>query len=79
MLILSRKIGETIHVGDNVTIVINRISGNRVTVGIEAPNQVRILRGEVLDPEEAQEAEEPGCLSTHKMLSETLPISAVAR
>ncbi|UUO08719.1 carbon storage regulator [Blastopirellula sp. J2-11] len=79
MLILSRKIGETIHVGDNVTIVINRISGNRVTVGIEAPNQVRILRGEVIDSDETPDAEEPGSLPTHEMLSETSAISAVAQ
>lgn len=66
MLILSRKIGETIHVGDNVTIVINRISGNRVTVGIDAPNQVRILRGEVMD-----EPDEHACLTETMLLSGT--------
>ncbi|MFI4874758.1 MAG: carbon storage regulator [Blastopirellula sp. JB062] len=79
MLILSRKIGETIHVGENVTIVINRISGNRVTVGIDAPNQVRILRGEVLEPEDVPPSEQMGTTPRHEMLSTAASISAAAR
>ncbi|MGY8770643.1 MAG: carbon storage regulator [Pirellulales bacterium] len=47
MLVLSRKLGERIRIGDNIEIVINRVSGNRVTLGIEAPPEVRILRGEI--------------------------------
>jgi len=47
VLVLSRKIGETISVGDGIEIVVNRISGNRVTLGIKAPGNVRIVRGEL--------------------------------
>ncbi len=47
MLVLSRKVGEKIVIGDNVTVVINRVVGNRVSVGIEAPADVRIVRGEL--------------------------------
>ena len=47
MLVLSRKSGERIVIDNNITIVINRISGNRVTLGIEAPDNVHILRGEL--------------------------------
>ena len=47
MLVLSRKVGERIAIGDNISIVVNRISGNRVAIGIEAPNTVRVLRGEL--------------------------------
>jgi len=47
MLVLSRKVGEKIAVGENITIVINRISGNRVAIGIQAPESVRVLRGEL--------------------------------
>lgn len=53
MLVLSRKEGERLVIGDNVVVTINRISGNRVTVGIEAPREVRIVRGE-LEPEVSQ-------------------------
>lgn len=60
MLVLSRKVGEKIVVGDNVVITINRVAGNRVTIGIEAPENVRIVRGE-LEPvvNSFKEDEEP--------------------
>jgi len=47
MLVLSRKIGEKLVIGDNITVVVSRVAGNRVTLGIEAPNEVRIVRGEL--------------------------------
>jgi carbon storage regulator len=47
MLVLSRKIGETLMIGDDIKITINRIAGNRVTVGVEAPHHVKIVRGEL--------------------------------
>jgi carbon storage regulator len=47
MLVLSRKVGERIHVGDDITIEIRRIAGNRVTIALGAPRDVRILRGEL--------------------------------
>ena len=47
MLVLSRKQGEKIHIGDQIVLVVRRIVGNRVTLGIEAPEDVRIARGEL--------------------------------
>ena len=47
MLVLSRKVGERIHVGDNIVLEIRRITGNRVTLALDAPRDVRILRGEL--------------------------------
>ena len=47
MLVLSRKVGEKLVIGDNITIVVNRVAGNRVTIGIDAPDEVRIVRGEL--------------------------------
>ena len=47
MLVLSRKEGERLVIGDNVVVTVNRISGNRITLGIEAPRDVRIVRGEL--------------------------------
>lgn len=57
MLVLSRKIGEKIHVGGNITIEVRRVAGNRVTLAVDAPREVRILRGELRDA--AMEFEEP--------------------
>ena len=47
MLVLSRKVGERIYVGDNIVLEIRRIAGNRVTLALDAPRHVRILRGEL--------------------------------
>jgi carbon storage regulator len=47
MLVLSRKQGEKIHIGDQIILEVRRIVGNRVTLGIEAPADVRIARGEL--------------------------------
>ena len=47
MLVLSRKAGQEILIGDNVSIVVNKISGDRVSIAIKAPDHVRILRGEL--------------------------------
>jgi carbon storage regulator CsrA len=47
MLVLRRKPTETICIGDSITLTIVEIQGNRVRVGIEAPRQYKILRGEL--------------------------------
>lgn len=52
MLVLSRKEGEKLVIGDNITLVVSKISGNRVTVGIEAPADVKIFRGELTQKKE---------------------------
>ena len=47
MLVLSRKVGQRIVIGDDITVVINRVSGNRVSIGVEAPSDMKIIRGEL--------------------------------
>lgn len=47
MLVLSRRVNEQLVIGNDVVITVQRISGNRITLGIEAPRQVRIRRGEL--------------------------------
>jgi len=47
MLVLSRKQGEQIRIGDNIVITVQRLSGNRVSLGIEAPADCKIMRGEL--------------------------------
>lgn len=49
MLVLTRKEDETIHIGENIVITIVRIDGNKVRVGVEAPREDMVLRGELLD------------------------------
>ena len=47
MLTLSRKAGETIRIGENIEIRIKRIDGDTVKIGILAPREVAIHRGEL--------------------------------
>lgn len=47
MLVLSRKVGERVVIGNGIVIVVKRVSGQRVTFGIEAPHDVKIIRGEL--------------------------------
>ena len=46
MLVLSRKLGEQIVVGDNITITVVRLGSNNVRLGVEAPPEVPIVRPE---------------------------------
>ena len=54
MLVLTRKLQERIHIGENITITVVRIQGNTVRVGIEAPGDVRVVRGEVVARDAAE-------------------------
>lgn len=47
MLVLSRKIGEKIVIGHNITVTITEIRGSKVRLGIEAPRHVSIDRSEI--------------------------------
>lgn len=49
MLVLTRKAGEELIIGDNIRVIVNRIAGNRVAIGLVAPEEVRIVRGELHD------------------------------
>jgi carbon storage regulator len=48
MLVLTRKPGEKINIGGDVTITVCAVEGNKVRIAIDAPRQVRILRGELI-------------------------------
>jgi carbon storage regulator len=60
MLVLSRKPGEKVVIGNGITVTVVEVNGNRVRVGIEAPDQVRILRSELAAlPDEPAEPAAP--------------------
>ena len=52
MLVLTRKTGQSLHIDNNIVITITRIEGNRVKVGIEAPLECSIVRGELKQQQE---------------------------
>ena len=47
MLILTRKPGESVYIGDDIKVTLMEIKGNQVRVGVEAPSSVRIYREEI--------------------------------
>ncbi len=47
MLILTRRIGETLMVGDNVAITVLGVKGNQVRIGVNAPKEVSVHREEI--------------------------------
>ena len=47
MLVLTRRVGETIWIDEKIEIVITEVKGDQVKVGIRAPRQVDIIRGEL--------------------------------
>lgn len=49
MLVLTRRLGETIVIGDDIVIKIVDIHGKQIRVGIEAPAEISVYRGEIYD------------------------------
>lgn len=53
MLILSRKVGESLMIQDDIEIMITEISGDKVKIGIHAPRDVKVIRKELLQTMES--------------------------
>ncbi|PKG80710.1 carbon storage regulator [Colwellia sp. 75C3] len=49
MLILTRKVGETLMIGDDVTITVLGVKGSQVRIGINAPNDIAVHREEIFN------------------------------
>ena len=50
MLVLSRKAGEQIIIGDNICVTVVAVRGNQVRIGINAPGEISIVREELFEP-----------------------------
>ncbi len=56
MLILSRRVGETIMIGENITVTVLGVQGNQIRIGINAPGDVSVHREEIYNRIKAEKA-----------------------
>lgn len=64
MLILTRRIGETLMVGDEVTVTVLGVKGNQVRIGVNAPREVAVNREEIYQKMQKEHGENIS-LATH--------------
>ena len=58
MLILTRRVGETLVIGDDVTITVLGVRGNQVRIGVNAPRDVSVHREEIYERIKKEKAQE---------------------
>jgi len=58
MLILTRRVGETVVIGDNVTVTVLGVKGNQVRLGVNAPREVAVHREEIYERIKREQGED---------------------
>ena len=57
MLILNRRVGETLMIGDDVTVTVLGVKGNQVRIGVNAPKDVSVHREEIYERIKKEQSE----------------------
>lgn len=63
MLILTRRVGETLTIGDEVTVTVLGVKGNQVRIGVKAPKDVAVHREEIFERIRSERTENTGSTS----------------
>ena len=58
MLILTRRVGETVVIGDDVTVTVLGVKGNQVRLGVNAPKEIAVHREEIFERIKREQADE---------------------